>query len=50
MNPSEETLGPVILGAAVGGLLGLWLSGVLLALLLAIVGGIGLPVVLRMTR
>ena len=50
MKASDETLGPVILGAAVGGLLGLWISGVLLALLLAIVGGIALPVVLRMVR
>ena len=50
MSPSDEVLGPVVLGAAVGGLLGLWLSGVFLALVLAVIGGLALPAVLRAMR
>jgi len=50
MTASDETLGPVILGAAVGGLIGFWISGVWLGLLLAVVGGIALPSVVRIAR
>lgn len=50
MKALDETLGPVILGAAVGGLIGLWIDGVLLALFLAFVGGFALPAVMRSVR
>jgi hypothetical protein len=50
MKTSDEALGPIVLGAAIGGLLGLWWSGVLLALILAIVGAVALPFILGVVR
>ena len=47
---TDEALGPVVLGAAIGGLLGLWLSGALFAIVGAVIGAIAVTGLLRTAR
>jgi hypothetical protein len=46
----DRKLGAAVLGAAVAGLLGLWISGVLLGIIFAAVGAVVLPAVVGARR